>query len=261
VTTEMSQRHARLVDAVIAEWTKLRSLRSTLWSILTAGFVCVGTGILAARSPNIRPEATVDADEVITVALAGFILGQLAICVLGALSATSEYGTGAMRTSLGAVPRRGRFLAAKALALVSVSLIAGTTISALSYVVSHAVLTSRATHVAGLTAASMRALTGGGLYLGVLSLFALALGVILRYSAGAITTAIFVVLILPSIMPAFGRTGTSIQKWWPTQAGQEVMQVHSSAGHLSPWAGFALFCAATAALLCLAYLMFSRRDA
>jgi ABC-2 type transport system permease protein len=261
VHISIAGRRAGLVDAVIAEWTKLRSVRSTLWSILTAGCVSIGTGILAARSPNIRPAATVHADEVVKVALAGFVFGQLAICVLAVLVATSEYGTGAIRTSLSAVPSRGRLLAAKALALAGTSLIAGTAISILSYLVSRTVLTSRAAHVASLDGASVRAVLGGGLYLAVLSLFALALGMILRRSAGAITTAIFVVLILPSVLPAFGRTGISIYKWWPTEAGQQVMRVNSTTGMLAPWSGFALFCVATAALSCVAYLLFRRRDA
>jgi len=260
VTGRVSCPQPRLWDGIRSEWTKLRTVRATLWSLLAAAGLCLGTAALVARSPNVPPGTAVGADDAVRVALAGFLFGQIAIGVLGALAVTSEYGSGAIRSSLAAVPSRLRFLLSKAAAVAGTVLVCGVLLSGLSYLVAHVVMTSRAARVAALSAGSVRALLGAALYLTVLSLFTVALGVLLRHSAGAITTVICLVLILPTLLPAFGRTGQAIYRWWPTEAGQQVMRVEPVPGQLTPWVGFGWCCVVTAALLTVAYLVLRRRD-
>lgn len=256
---ETSRPH--LGSVVLAESTKLRSLASTTWSLLAAAGISIGTAMLAARSPNVEPHTTVGAADAVGVALAGFAFGQVAICVLGALTITGEYARDGVRTSLSAVPRRGRLLAGKALALLGTALVAGTVISALSFVAAYAMMGTRDVQVVGLGAGSARAIVGGGLYLAVLSLFCLGIGVIVRHSAGAIAAAISIVLILPNVLPVFGSFGQTLFEWWPSQVGQQIMLVVVRPGQFTPWAGFGYFCACTAVLLGIAHVVLRRRDA
>ena len=109
-------RPAGLVDAIRSEWTKLRSVRSTFWTLLAATVLTIGLGALISNgfagnysSSSPSDQATFDPTN---ISLTGLILGQLAIGVLGVLTVTSEYSTGMIRTSLAAVPRRGRLLVA-----------------------------------------------------------------------------------------------------------------------------------------------------
>ncbi|GIG59236.1 ABC transporter permease [Longispora fulva] len=243
-----------MIDALASEWLKIRTIRSMFWALLAAAALTVGIGMLASSGTEPGSEIASSVSD----NLAGVIMGQLAICVFGALAATSEYATGMIRTSLSVLPVRGRMLTAKALVVTAVGLVAGLVISFLSYAVGQSV-----TRVpAGLgDPGVLRAVLGGGLYLGVLGLFAFGIGMIVRHSAAAITTAIGAVLILPVASLALGDAGVTFRKWWPSQAGQSIMQVTTSPESLAPWAGFGVFAAGTAAVLTGAWLLFSRRDA
>jgi ABC-type transport system involved in multi-copper enzyme maturation permease subunit len=101
------------------------------------------------------------------------------------------------------------------------------------------------------------------LYLTVFGIFALAIGGLIRHSAGGIATAIGIVFVLP-IIGAFlpGSWGAHIFGYMPTQAGRLVMQSHPQpADVLSPWQGFGVFCGYTVVLLAVAAYLLRRRDA
>ncbi|MGY0235995.1 ABC transporter permease [Longispora urticae] len=243
-----------MTDAIASEWLKIRTIRSTFWALLAAAVLTVGVGMLA--SSGTMPGTPVDV--VVSDNLAGIILGQLAICVFGALAATSEYATGMIRTSLSVLPVRGRMMTAKAIVVTAVGLVAGMVISFLSYGAGQAVSQAPA----GLGEPGvLRAVLGGGLYLGMLGLFVFGIGMIVRHSAAAITTAIGAIMILPIATYALGENGVTFRKWWPSQAGQSIMQVSAQQGSLSPWVGYGVFAVGTAAVLTAAWLFFSRRDA
>jgi ABC-type transport system involved in multi-copper enzyme maturation permease subunit len=253
-----------------SEWTKIRTVRSTVWSLLALVVVSVGfTALFAAltaanwNGPQAAPrDATILADPVSSVLGTGIGLGQLAICVLGALIMTTEYSTGVIRASLLAVPTRIPMLAAKAVVFAALILVVAEIVTFGSYFVGSAILRSHVTlslSQPGVT----RAVIGTGLALTVLGLFAMAIGALIRHTAGAIATAIGVVLVLPilsGLLP--GTVGAHINAYLPEQAGGLIDQAHEQAGNLlTPWQGFGVFCLWTAVLLVAAGYLLRRRDA
>jgi ABC-type transport system involved in multi-copper enzyme maturation permease subunit len=253
-----------------SEWTKIRSVRSTVWTLIV--FVVVSVGLTAlfalltianwtganAASRN----ATVTADPVSFLLGTGINLGQFAICVLGVLVMTSEYSTGVIRASLLAVPRRTPMLAAKAVVFAALILVMGEIVTFSSFFIGSAILRKHVT-VSLSDPGVARAVIGTGLVLAVLGVFALAIGALVRHTAGAIATVIGVVLVLPilsGLLP--GTWGAHINAYLPEQAGGLIAQAHQHQGNLlSPWQGFGVFCLWTAVLLGLAAYLLRRRDA
>ena len=268
-TPPRASRGAGFGHLLLSEWTKLRSVRSTIWSLIVLVIVSLGfTALIAALTvanwtgPHAASrDAAILADPVSTI-LGGFGLGQLAVCVLGALVMTTEYSTGVIRASLLAVPRRTPMLAAKALVFAVLVLIVGWIVTFPSFFLGAAILHSHAP-VSLSDPGVARAVIGGGLYLCVLGLFAMGLGGIIRHTAGAITGVIAFVLVLAPLTQLIpGKIGKYVHAYLPTEAGQLIGQAHQQANQvLSPWEGFGVFCLWTAVLLVIAGYLLKTRDA
>ena len=245
-------------DALKFEWIKIKSVRSTLWSLLAAAVLGIGIGVLAAA--NVHEGS--DKSAVMEHIYGGLMFGQVAILVFGVLAATAEYGTGTISTSFTAVPSRTRLLAAKALVVWLVSTTVGLAISIVTFVAGLAAVPSGTATLPSIAEDSvLRAVVGAGLYLGVLGVFALAIGVFLRASAGAVTAAISAALVIPIGFLLLGRVGEFLNEWWPTEAGRQVLAITHQAHTLSPVTGLVYFGAIAFALLAGAVAMVSRRDA
>ena len=252
-----------------AEWTKLRTVRSTLWSlvllvVLTLGFTLLITLLTASTwdQQDASTRASIVSDPTSTILGAGFQLSQLTICVLGVMVITTEYSTGMIRASLLAVPKRLPMLVAKALVFGALVLLVGELVAFPSFLVGAAILHSHAPVALG-DPGVLRAVVGAGLYLAVLGLFALAIGAIVRHTAGAITGVIgFVLVIAPLTQLLPGRVGDYVHAYLPSVAGQLIGQAHRAPGDLlGPWQGLGVFCLWTAALLVVAGYLLQRRDA
>jgi ABC-2 type transport system permease protein len=261
---------AGFVNLMRAEWTKVRSVRSTVWTLLA--FIVVTIGITALLTwlteshwtgPHAASrDATIIADPVGFIMGAGVGLGQLAICVLGALVMTTEYSTGVIRASLLAVPRRIPMLVAKAVVFAVLVLVVTEIVAFCSFFIGSSIMHA---HVpvslsdSGVT----RAVAGAGLYLTVLGLFALSIGTLIRHTAGAISAVIGIVLVLPilsGLLP--GSWGAHINAYLPEQAGTLITHTQEVSGDLlSPWQGFGVLCLWTALLLAAAAYLLRRRDA
>jgi ABC-type transport system involved in multi-copper enzyme maturation permease subunit len=257
---------------LLSEWTKIRSVRSTLWTLLIFVVVSLGltglltwltlrainTGANGARASGLLTDPT------------GFILGtglglgQLAICVLGALVITAEYSSGTIRASLLAVPRRIPVIIAKAVVFAAVVFVVGEIVAFVSFLIGAAIVHSKIP-VSLSQPGVLRAVFGAGLYLTVLGLFAMAVGALVRHTAGAITAVIGMVLVifpLASLLPY--SWGAHVHAYLPTVAGMLITSDHanSAPAHLlSPWEGFGVFCAWTALLLAAGLYLLRRRDA
>jgi len=252
------------------EWTKIRSVRSTVWTLIIFAVVSLGlTGLitwLTIRSLNSgqagRNSGGIAGDPVNFILSTGLGLGQLAICVLGVLVITSEYSSGTIRASLLAVPRRIPMLIAKGVVFSVLVFVIGEVVVFGSFYIGAAIVNSHfpvSLSQPGVT----RAVIGSGLYLTVLGLFALAIGSLIRHTAGAITTVIGLVLVifpLTALLPY--SWGKHIHAYMPTIAGQLITQDKTQAGQLlSPWQGFGVFCAWTAVLFIVGAYLLKRRDA
>jgi ABC-2 type transport system permease protein len=254
----------------IAEWTKIRSVRSTVWTLIL--FVVITIGLTALFSwlsvsnwtgPNASSRDTsIIADPVGFIFGAGIGLGQLTICVLGVLVITTEYSTGVIRASLLAVPRRWPMLAAKVTVFAVLILALAEIVAFVSFFLGSAILHSRVPVAIGASGV-LRAVIGAGLYLTVLGILALAIGGLIRHTAAAVSTAIGVVFVLPiltSLLP--GSWGAHINAYLPEQAGILVTHTHQVSGDLlTPWQGFGVLCLWTVVLLAAATWLLQRRDA
>ena len=256
---------------MLAEWTKIRSVRSTVWSL--AIFVVVTLALTwlfcwltvhalqTGRAP--RRTAELVADPVTFILQTGKGLGQLAICVLGALTMTTEYSTGVIRASLLAVPKRLPVLAAKCVVFAALIFVIGEIVSFVSFFIGKAVV-HPVVDVSLSQPNVTRAVIGAGLYLTVLSLFALAIGSLIRHSAGAIATVIGLVLVVGGLLNLLDSYdwGRHVHDWFPTVAGSYITRIIPASDQvLSPWQGFAVFCGWTALLLAAGAYLLKRRDA
>lgn len=255
---------AKLTPARVArsEWIKLRSVRSTVWALAASAVTIAGTGLLLTTLTrghlNASGHQHVDA---VRISLFGMYLAQLTVGVLGVLLATGEYATGMIRATLSAAPRRLAVLGAKlgvyaVVALVTCEVALFATFEAGQAVLGHAGVSLAAP-------GALRAVAGTGLYLTLVGLLGIALGFVIRNTAGAAAVLVAVVLVIPEVLggalPAdwAGR----ILPYLPSNAGQAIMNVTPTSDSMAPWPGLALFAAYTAAAVAVAALLLKRRDA
>jgi ABC-type transport system involved in multi-copper enzyme maturation permease subunit len=255
---------------LMSEWTKIRSVRSTVWTLVIFAVVSLGlTGLitwLTIRALNSGRaggrSSGIATDPVNFILGTGLGLGQLAICVLGVLVITSEYSSGTIRASLMATPRRYPVVIAKGLVFGALVFVIGEAVAFGSFFIGAAIVHSH--FPVSLSQPNVtRAVIGSGLYLTVLGLFALAIGSLIRHTAGAVTTVIGLVLVifnLTGLLPS--SWGAHIHAYMPTVAGLLITQDKEQAGQLlTAWQGFGVFCAWTALLLIIGGYLLQRRDA
>lgn len=248
--------------AVKAEWIKLTSVRSTWWTL--AAMIVVGAGLTTLMCwGNADWLASKAADEspgsFITF---GMMLAQVCAVVLGALAVTSEYGTGMIRTSLAAVPVRGRVLAAKAVVLTGTLFVAGTVTALLGYLGGNFFL-DRAGIGMALQGDVARAIYGSGLLMAGLGLLSAAVGFIVRHTAAAVSIVLALVFVIGNmVMLIPGELDAWITKLMPGNAGGSLATpVEFNPDLLDAWTGFGVFTAETAVLVGLAWLLLRKRDA
>jgi ABC-2 type transport system permease protein len=239
---------------LLSEFTKFRSLRSTMWTLLAAVVLMIGLGALfsavTASQYHTRTVAEMATFNPVTTSLNGVMFAVLAFGVLGALLMGGEYSTGMMRSSLTAVPRRlpvlwGK-LAVFAGSIFSVSLVA----SLISFFLGQALLNSHHLGVSITAHDALRSVIGAALYMTVAGLIGVALGVLLRHTAAGITTfaAIFFVLpLLATLLPA--SISNHLAQYLPSNAGGVIWGGAAFVPNaLSPWTGFGLLCGYAAIL-------------
>ncbi|WP_433860002.1 ABC transporter permease [Streptomyces kronopolitis] len=250
-------RPTHLGHALASEWTKIRSLRSTIWTLGVMVALTVGIGLLATLAAGSDREM----DPLLGVGFVGVLLGSLCVITLGVLSISSEYGTGMIRTTLTACPSRVRVLTAKSVVFFTLAL----------------VLTTVATTVVALLDAAMlrgpeptadqwlRATLGAGLYVALLGLLALAVGTLLRHSAGAISTMMGVVL-LPMLLALFlqGESVKDLQRvlieYSVPSALAQLYDIPFLTTGPSGWTPLLILAGVTAVVLGGAYAAVAQRD-
>jgi hypothetical protein len=264
--------HYHVRGSLRAEWTKLRSVRSTTWSLATTVVAGIGIGIVATASEaaHWRTEGVVDKAlfDPTSISLTGLLFGQLAIGVLGVLTMSAEYGTGTIRASLAAIPRRPLLLAAKGTVLATVVLVVSEAVSFAAFFIGQGVLSGSAPNATLSEPGVLRAVAGGGLYLTLLGLLALGLATIIRHTAGAIAAYVAIQLVLPLVVAAFpAKIGHPIGRYLPAVIGSSMTATTPRGAHVdflpsfAPWTGFGLLCAYAAGALVVGAVLLVRRDA
>ena len=247
-----------------SEWTKLRSVRSTRWSLLAAvaftiGIAALACAVVSHHWPQLSPQDRRDFHP-LEPNLAGVQLAQLALGVLGVLVITAEYSTGMIRASMTAVPRRLPVLWGKAVVYGLVTLALTIPSVLIAFVIGESIFSGRHIDV-GLTDPHVaRAVVGAALYLTVVGLFGLGLGAIVRNTAGGIATFAGLMFVLPPLMNVLPTSwNNAASPYLPLQAGEAIMST-TPGNHLAPWTGLGLLCGYTALAFALAAVLLVRRD-
>ncbi|AWK10808.1 ABC transporter permease [Streptomyces spongiicola] len=190
-------RAAHLGDALASEWTKIRSVRSTVWTLGVMIVLMFGLGVLSAVAVS-AAEPELGEESVLGLGFFGVLLGSICVITLGVMTIASEYGTGMIRTTLTACPSRARVLTAKATVFFLLVFVITTVTAAIVGALQTAIADT------GVSTGEdwFRATVGAGLFVALLGLLSLAVGALIRHSAGAITVMIGLVL-LPLVLALF----------------------------------------------------------
>jgi ABC-2 type transport system permease protein len=252
-----------------SEWAKFWSLRSSWITLAVALLLLIALGSIASAtsSPdavqNQGPPGPGSGDsDAVSLALLGVTFASLAVGVLGVLMSAGEYSTGMIRSTLAAVPRRLLVLWSKS-AVFGVVAFVLTTIGALAaFQLGTLGLDGEKIALTMGDDGVLRSLVGAGLYLGLVGVFGVALGVVLRSSAGAIAVLVGILLILPGLATLLPNSWEdTVVPYLPSNAGSAIYALHESSNSLSPGAGLAVFAGWVALTLAGAAWRLARTDA
>jgi ABC-type transport system involved in multi-copper enzyme maturation permease subunit len=250
-----------------SEWTKFRSLRSTMWTLLTALVLMIGIGALfsavsASQYHTFSPAQMASFDPV-SVSLAGTTFAVIAFGVLGVLTMSGEYGTGMIRSSLTVVPRRLPVLWAKLGVFTGVVLAASLAASFAAFWLGQALLSGHHLGVSITSPDALRSVIGAALYITVSGLIGVTLGALFRNTAAGIATFTAVFFVLPplaSLLPS--SISGHLTQYLPSNAGSAIFSGTEGASNaLSPWTGFAVLCGYAVILIAAAAWRLRRSDA
>jgi ABC-2 type transport system permease protein len=253
--------------ALRMEWIKLRSLRSTWWTlaVAVAGMAGIGIAIMASRSGawagmSARDRASFDA---LNSGFTGVALAQLVMAVLGVLAITGEYSSGMIASTLAAVPRRRRVLAAKAAVLGLVTLAVGEAAAFATFLAAQAVARGPVPHATLGQPGALRAVVLTGAYLALCALIGLGAGALTRRAAAAITIITALILVLPPLTLALpAGLQQDVQRYLPEAiAGNSLAVPATGSIWLAPWAGLGVVALYAAAALAAGTWRLTRRDA
>lgn len=254
--------------ALHAEWTKLRTSPGTPWLLLAA--VALTAGVSAAAAATIYCRSSACVGDPAKISLTGVQLGQAVVTILAVLVISGEYGTGMIRTSLTAVPRRLTVLAAKAVVVTSVTLVTAT------LAIGSSVLTGRLLLPgSGYTAAhgfarlsvsdgpTLRAAAGSVLYLCLAALLALGIATVVRDTGVSIGVMLALLYLVPIITQALSDPDWKrhVQQGSPTAGLAIQATLHLDTLPISPWKGVAVLATWAAGALLAAGVLLQARDA
>ncbi|MDV9192346.1 ABC transporter permease [Streptomyces sp. SR27] len=250
-----------------SEWTKIRTVSSTVWTLASALLVTVAMGAALCALMNSTfndlkgaEQATFDPT---LISFSGMILGQLAMVVFGVLVVGTEYSSGMIRTSLAAVPQRATFLFSKIAVAGGLALLVGLVTSFLSFFLGQALLGEHRASISDDNV--LRAVVGAGLYMGLIALFSMGVAAMLRssmLSLGILVPFFFLVSQILSAVPK----AKEVARYFPDQAGAKIMQVvpdamNTQEAPYGPWGGLGIMVIWVVAALLGGYVVLKRRDA
>ncbi|MDO0925681.1 ABC transporter permease subunit [Streptomyces sp. TG1A-8] len=253
------------VQVIRSEWTKIRSVASTVWTLSLAVVVTIALGMLISALSR-HQFGSMPARERLSfdptfVSFAGMSLGQLAMIVFGVLVVSNEYSTGMIRVSLAAVPQRGTFLFGKIAVATALALLVGMATSFAAFFLGQAMLGPLRTRLDD--PGVLRAVIGGGLYMTLIAVFSMGVAAMLRsplLSLGILMPFFFLISNILGNVDATKKVG----QFLPDQAGSRIMQVVPRAGDdtpYGPWGGLGIMVLWVLAALAGGCLLLKRRDA
>ncbi|MFG2722975.1 ABC transporter permease [Streptomyces sp. NPDC048416] len=256
------------VPAVLkSEWTKIRTVSSTVWTLASALIATVAIGaalcaLMKSQFDDLKPAEQATFDPTL-ISFSGMILGQLAMVVFGVLVVGTEYSSGMIRSSLAAVPRRATFLFSKLAVATLLALVVGMVTSFLAFFLGQALLGAHHTSIGEPNV--LRAVFGAGLYMALIALFSMGVATMLRssmLSLGILMPFFFLISQILSAVPG----AKNVARYFPDRAGSKIMQVvpdamNSDPTPYGPWGGLGIMVLWVIAALAGGYLVLRKRDA
>ncbi|MGW6278532.1 ABC transporter permease [Kribbella sp. NPDC055071] len=254
-----------MIPVLTSEWTKLRSVRSTALSLIAAVGVSVAGALFSAtgRAHDYANLSAADklAFDPVNLSFDGLAFAQLAFGVLGVLAMSAEYTTGQIRTTFTAVPRRTTVLLAKAAVSAVVTVVVGGILAFACFFVAQAGLRSAHVNVSLGSPGALRAVAGASLYLLTVTLLGVGLGALIRHTAGAISTLLAIVFILPVVAANLSSWATWPTKWNLWSAGNALITTQPLPANSPSLTQALLSCVAYAVTpLAVALVVLRRRD-
>jgi ABC-2 type transport system permease protein len=256
---------------VTAEWLKLRTVRSTTITLAIAFVVAIGFGALACDryavhlaelAGTAKRAEFVTGFDATSQSLVGNAIAQLAIGVLGVLVVTSEFATGMVRASLAAMPLRRGWIAAKLAVFTAVALVVGQLLTFTSFFVGQAILGTQHVGVSIADTSALGSVVATGLYLTLIGMLGVGLGLVIRHTAGALSTLLALLFMLPVLAaPLPQPLQWHITRFFPEIIGEQASTATPLAEHFPIWGGIGLIVAYVAATVGLGAALLSRRDA
>jgi uncharacterized membrane protein len=249
----------RARDLLASEWTKFRSVRSTYWTLAVAVVTPIGFSVLLASAFAASPSGRTPVDPLLP-GLLSLDYAVIAVTVLGVLSFSSEFGTGLIGTTFAAAPRRRAVLAAKAAVTGVVTLVAGEVVAFVSFFAVQAILAGHHLSVSLSRPGVPGAVLATGVLLCVCALIGVALGAIIRHTAGGIAAALGVIA-LPAIVSVLPPPWNDrIGRFDLLDAARQVTALHPQPNLFGPALSLLVLLAWPAATLAAASLLITRRD-
>ncbi|MFC8969239.1 ABC transporter permease [Streptomyces sp. NBC_01281] len=248
-----------------SEWTKIRSVSSTVWTLSLAAIVTIALGILISllsknEFDNMSTRDQLSFDPTF-ISFAGMTLGQLAIIVFGVLVVGNEYSTGMIRTSLAAVPQRGTFLFSKVAVATVLALAVGMVTSFVTFFLGQAALGSHKATISD--PGVLRAVLGGGLYFTLIAMFSMGIATMLRSPMLSLGILMPFFFLISNILGAVSAT-KKVGQYLPDQAGSRILRVVTPLDDdtpYGPWGGLGIMVLWVAVALIGGYALLKRRDA
>nr|WP_285550992.1 ABC transporter permease [Streptomyces lavendulae] len=248
-----------------SEWTKIRTVASTSWTLalsflVTVGFAALFSATFDTGGMDAAERATFDPTA---LSFGSMQFGQLSMIVFGVMVVSTEYSTGMIRTSLAAAPNRTRFLLGKMAVGTALALAVGLLTSFVSFFLTQAILGDVGIGIGADNV--LRAVVGAGLYMALLALFCMGVAAMLRSSVAAISILIPFFLILSNVLVGFDATRT-VGQYLPSNAGAKIMQVVPNAfgapeAPYGPWGGFGIMLLWVLVSVAGGLLVLNKRDA
>lgn len=259
-------RRPGLVDVIGSEFIKIRSVRSTYFTLIAFVLAGIGFSVIFAWGQVTHWGPNGGVFNTTTPTLTGVVmLGELIIVVLGALTLTSEYGTGMIGTSLTVMPRRLVMYAAKAIVFTAVMLAISLPTSFVAYFAGQAIFATKHANSTLSDPNVLRAVLLAGLVVPLFGLLALGLGAIVRHTAGAITSLLGLIFLLPLLAQALPNSWyTGIARWLPGGEALHPIIATDPSGQsylFGAWGEFAVVAGWAAVALIVGGWLLHHRDA
>lgn len=251
--------------ALLAEWTKFRTVRSTYWTVVATVVmtIALGASLLGGILEDYDRMGLAERADYDPARLGswyhGLHLGQVLLAVLGVLIVTSEYGTGTIRATLAAVPDRARVVAAKALGFGGLALLLGAILAVTMFAVARPMLAGRGLDVPLTDGTALRGVGLAALATSGVALLGIGAGVLIRHTAGAVTTVVVVLLGIPIVGQFLPDGWQTVARYLPPEPAwalftptEESLAIGPAAAVLAAWVGV---------VLVTAVVSFQRRDA